>query len=150
MGLWDTPPKTWNFEEFVGDTEMNLEIRDRFNYLKARLVSAETISRGGVLVNTNGITAGVNIIVWRAPYACTVTNVRGYRVGGSSAWINARKNGTLNHLSANLSLTSVNTWMDGGAVQNTAYVVGDKMEIMITAPVGSPTEVAVQIDLSVP
>jgi len=34
-----------------------------------------------------------NIIVWRAPFACTVTNVRGYRVGGTGATINARRNG---------------------------------------------------------
>lgn len=30
MGLWDTPPKTWTFEELVGAIEMNLEVRDRF------------------------------------------------------------------------------------------------------------------------
>ena len=144
------PPRTWNPGETVTASLMNAHVRDNLNFLKSAVAAAETISRGGVLVNTNGITAGVIIIVWRAPYTCTVTNVRGYRVAGTGATINARRQGASTHLAANLSLTSANTWMDGGAVQDTAYVVGDKMEIMIQTVAGSPTEVAVQIDLSVP
>ena len=90
----------------------------------------------------------LNIIVWRAPFACTVTNVRGYRVGGTGATINARRNGTDNHLATALSLTSADTWMDGGAVQNTAYVAGDKLEIMVVTLAGSPTQVAIQVDFT--
>jgi hypothetical protein len=106
------------------------------------------LSRGGTFVNPNGITAAINIIVWRAPFACTVTAVKGYRVGGTGVNVNARKNGSLNHLAAALSLTSADTWMDGGAVQNASYAAGDKMEIMIGSPAGSPTQVAVQVDLT--
>jgi hypothetical protein len=43
----------------------------------------KTISRGGAMVNPNGITAAINIIVWRAPFARTVAAVKGYRVGGT-------------------------------------------------------------------
>ncbi len=64
--------------------------------------------------------------------------------------MNARKNGTLNHLASNLSLTSADTWMDGGSVQNTAYAVGDKLEIMVVSIAGSPTQVAVQVNYSRP
>lgn len=90
--------------------------------------------------------APVNVIAWRAPYGGTVTNVRGYRVGGTGATINARRNGTSNHLASALSLTSADTWQDGGAVQNVSYAVGEKMEIMLVSITGSPTQVSVQVD----
>lgn len=105
------------------------------------------ISRGGTLLNSAGV-ATANVIVWRAPYACTVTNVRGYRVGGTGATINARKNGSSNHLASALSLTSADTWTDGGAVQNTAYAAGDKLEIMVVSVTGTPTQIAVQVDFT--
>lgn len=107
-----------------------------------------SISRGGTLYASAGLSTGANIIVWRAPFAATVTNVRGYRVGGSGATVNARRNNTDNHLASDLSLTSADTWLDGGTVQNTAYVAGDEMEIMVVSVAGSPTQVAVQIDLT--
>lgn len=91
-----------------------------------------------------------NIIVWRAPFACTVTNVRGYRVGGTTASINARKNGTDEHLSSDNVIGTPDVWDDGGAVSNTAYAIGDKLEIMITVVTGSPTQVAVQVDFERP
>jgi len=98
--------------------------------------------------NPSGVTNTVNAIVFRAPYACTVTKVYGYRVGGTSATVNARKNGTNNHLSSDLSLSSVDTWMDGGTVQNATYAAGDKMEFMITAVAGSPTQIGIQVELT--
>lgn len=106
--------------------------------------------RGGILVNSNGITAAINVIAWRAPYACTVRAVKGYRVSGTGATVNARKNGSSNHLSSNLSLTSADTWMDGGAVQNTSYNIGDKLEIMAVTVTGSPTQIGVQVELCRP
>lgn len=107
--------------------------------------TGEIVSRGGVVLTP---TAAINVIVWRAPFPCTVTNVRGYRIGGTGATINARKNGTDNHLAAAVSLAVADTWTDGGAVQNTAYATGDKMEIMIVTVAGAPTQVAVQVDLT--
>ena len=104
------------------------------------------ISRGGTVPSPS---AG-NHVVWRAPFACTVTNVRGYRVGGSGATINARNEGANDHLSSDLSLTSADTWMDGGAVQNTAYAAGEKLEIMVQSVAGSPTSVVIQVDFTRP
>jgi len=104
------------------------------------------ISRGGTVPSPS---AG-NHVVWRAPFACTVTNVRGYRVGGSGATINARNEGANDHLSSDLSLTSADTWQDGGAVQNTAYAAGEKLEIMIQSVAGSPTSVVIQVDFTRP
>lgn len=104
-------------------------------------------SAGGTLLDP---TALRNVIIWRAPFPCTVTNVRGYRVGGTGATINARLNGASNHLASALSLTSADTWMDGGAVQNTAYAAGDKLEIMLVTVSGTPTEIAIQVDFTRP
>ena len=115
-------------------------------YVDTHIGKAKLISRGGTLVVSTGILAGANIIVW--PYAdvtCTVTAIKGYRVGGTGATVNARKNGTDNFLASALSLTSADTTMDGGAVQNTAITAGDKVEIMIVTVAGSPTQVGVQI-----
>lgn len=103
-------------------------------------------TKGGTVLDPNVR----NIITWRAPFVCTVTNVRGYRVGGTTASINARKNGTDNHLASDNVIATPNVWDDGGAVQNTGYVAGDKLEIMITVVTGSPTEVAVQVDFTRP
>ena len=102
-------------------------------------------NHGGVAVNPYGIAAAINVFTWVAPYVCTVTAVKGYRVGGTGATVNARKNGSLNHLASALSLTSADTVMDGGAVQNTSYQVGDKMEIMVVTVAGSPTQIGVLV-----
>lgn len=112
-------------------------------WLETTLI-AMPFSRGGVILEPSGV---INIMSWRVPFACTVTNVRGYRVDGTGATINARKNGSLNHLSSALSLTSADTWMDGGAVQNTAYAAGDSMEIMLVSIAGTPTQIVIQVDL---
>jgi hypothetical protein len=113
---------------------------------KGYVAASQTISRGGTVLSP---TVAINVIVWRAPYNCTLTNVRGYRVEGTGATINARLNGASNHLAAALSLTNADEWMDGGAVQNTAYVAGDKLEIMVVTVAGSPTQVAIQVDLTI-
>jgi len=102
-------------------------------------------NHGGVVVNPYGITVAINVFTWVAPYVCTVTAVKGYRVGGTGATINARKNGVSNHLAAALSLTSADTVTDGGAVQNTPYAVGDKLEIMVVSAAGSPTQLGIVV-----
>jgi hypothetical protein len=101
------------------------------------------IQRGGVYINPVGALA---VTAWRAPYACTVLNVRGYRSGGTGATINARKNGTSTHLASDLSLTSDVTWMDGGAVQNATYAAGDSLELLLQSVTGLPAQVVVQVD----
>lgn len=108
------------------------------------------IARGGTIYKADGISTPINFIVWRAPFACTVTNVRGYRNGGTGATINAQKNGSLTHLASALSLTAANTWMDGGAVQNTPYAAGDKLEIMLASAAGLPDQIAIQVDFTRP
>jgi len=103
----------------------------------------KAFSVGGVILDPSGAR---NVMVWRAPFACTVTNVRGHRKGGTGATINARKNQASDHLAAALSLTSADSWMDGGAVQNTSYAAGDDLEIMLASIAGAVTEIAIQVD----
>jgi len=103
----------------------------------------QTFARGGTILSPSG---AINVIVWYAPIACVLTAVKGYRVGGTGATINARRNGASNHLASALSLTSADVWMDGGAVQNTAYSVGDKLEMMVVSVAGSPAQIAVQVN----
>ncbi len=85
-------------------------------------------------------------IGWRASFACKVTAVYGYRVGGTGAVVNARKNGTSDHLASDLSLTSADTWMNGGSVQNDTYAAGDRLEFEVVSVDGSPAQVAIQVE----
>ena len=91
----------------------------------------------------------INIDAWNSRYPATVTNVRARRTGGTGATVNARRNGADNHLSSNLSLTTTN-WTDGGAVQNTAYVADDNLQLMVVSVTGTPTQVAIQVDFTRP
>lgn len=109
--------------------------------------STLAFGRGGTVLSPN---APINIIVWDAPFSCTVTAVKGYVVGATGSTVNARKNGTLNHLASDLTLGSADTWLDGGAVQNIAYSSGDKLEIMLTGISGTPTELAIQVNYTRP
>jgi len=113
-------------------------------------VGIQKFSQGGTIYKSDGIVDAANIIIWEAPFACTVTNVKGYRVGGTGATVNARKNGADDHLAGALSLTNPDVWMDGGVVQNTAYALGDKLEIMLVSVAGSPTQIAIKVDFKRP
>ena len=104
------------------------------------------ISRGGTLYNSAGLSAGDNIVVWRLPFSATVSKVYGLRNGGTGATINAG-DGTLDFLASDLSLDSADTWMDGGAVQNTSLAAGDLLEMKVVTVAGSPVYISVQVDL---
>jgi hypothetical protein len=110
------------------------------------LITPPPFSRGGSLYIPGGIADAVNLAVWVAPFACTVLAVKGYRIGGTGAEINAQLNGASPHLNTALSLTDAGVWIDGGAVQNAAYAIGDSLEIMIVSVADGPTQVAVQVD----
>lgn len=102
------------------------------------------VQRGATFVSPTGALA---VVSWRAPFACYVSAVRGYRSGGSGATVNARRNGSSNHLSSDLSLSSGSTWLIGGAPQNIEYAEGDSLEILLQSVSGSPAQVVVQVDL---
>ena len=107
-------------------------------------IMAEFFARGGTILTPS---EAVDVIVWRASFQCIVTNIRGYRIGGSAATVNARRNGgASDHLASDLSLTTTGAWVDGGVVQDVTYSGGDKLEIRLRSVAGSPAQIAVQVD----
>jgi len=108
---------------------------------------APTFYKGGVLINPS---APGDVIIWRAAWAATLTALRAYQLGGTTVNVNARRNGTSEHLAADLAVAA-GAWTSAGAVQNTAYVAGDSLELRLKAPlVGLPTEVAIQLEFTRP
>lgn len=104
--------------------------------------AATTFSRSGVFTSPTATT----VVVWRAPKACTVVAVRGYRVGGSGATINAAKNGS-DLMSTDLSLVTADSWLSDAGLQNEDFSVGDTLTLEIASVAGSPTAVTIQVDL---
>lgn len=104
---------------------------------------ATTVSKSLVITAPTG---AVTYTVWRAPKACTVVAVRGYRVGGTGATINAVKNSS-DLLATDLSLSTADTWLSGPSVQNASVAAGDSLAIAIRSLSGSPTAVTIQVDL---
>ena len=126
--------------------ENRVAVLEKQRALAQRQIDAITtglFQRPGVFISPTGAAA---VVAWRAPYPCIVVNVRGFRSGGTGATVNAQRNGTATHLAADLSLTSADVWMDGGAVQNAAYVVGDSFELLLQGVAGVPDFVVIQVD----
>lgn len=101
-----------------------------------------TFSRSAVFTSP----AATTVVVWRAPKACTVVAVRGYRIGGTGTTINAQRNSD-DLLAVNLSLSTADTWMSGPGVQNEVFAAGDTLKLEIASVSGSPTAVTIQVDL---
>ena len=91
-------------------------------------------------------TGAATYIVYRAVKAGTVVGVFGNRQGGTGATVNATKNGS-DLLSSNLSLVTDSTWMAGATLQNTTVAIGDTFAVSIRSITGTPTAVAIQIDI---
>lgn len=105
--------------------------------------AATTLSKALIITAPAG---AATYVAWRAPKACTVVAVRGYRTGGTGATINAVKNAA-DLLATDLSLSTAATWLSGPSVQNTAMVAGDTLTLAIRSVAGSPTAVTIQVDL---
>jgi hypothetical protein len=85
-------------------------------------------------------------IIWQAPTDCTVTAVRGVRVGGTAATINASVN-ALDLLPLDLSLTTAGSWLAGPNLQNFNVKAGDSLTVQVRSVSGSPSALTVQIDV---
>jgi hypothetical protein len=136
VSSWTIPPEGFAVVAFDG-----------LNWWAASVYQNVIFTRGGTILNPS---LPVNVVIWYAPFACTVTNVLGYVDGATGSVINARRNGTLPLLVSNLTLGTADAWTDGGAVQNTAISVGDKLEIMVISVSGTPTQIAVEIQCTRP
>jgi hypothetical protein len=87
-------------------------------------------------------------MIWRAPFACTVTNVRTHIDAGTNAVCNARKNQASDFLASDFTNSTADAWGDGGAVQNTAIAAGDDIEVELVSTSGAVTQVNIQVDLT--
>jgi hypothetical protein len=107
-------------------------------------------TRGGVFYDADGIagTAALSqsMIIWRAPFNCTASAFNSYRVTGSGATVNAKKNGSL-ILSSSFSVANTDTWNNLTTLQNNTFVIGDKLELTLMTASGYPTQVAIQLDM---
>ncbi|MFJ9038000.1 right-handed parallel beta-helix repeat-containing protein [Streptomyces sp. NPDC102406] len=109
-----------------------------------RTVPSTATTTKGLVVSAP--TAAVTYVIWRAPRACAVTAVRGYRQGGTGVTVNATHNGA-DLLTADLSLSTDVTWMAGATLQNTAVAAGDTIAVAVRSVTGTPTAVTVQVDV---
>jgi hypothetical protein len=143
---------------FNGDIRLGSGIKLKYNSGSAGQVP-ESDSTGLLTLTSRPFTVGAtvlspasgqNIMVWRAPFACTVTNVRSHFKDGTSVVYNARRNQSSTHLSSNQTNSTANAWADGGSVQNTAYAAGDDLEIQIVTVNGAVTEASIQVDYTRP
>jgi hypothetical protein len=127
----------WTLNDDLGNDEV--EISGKLS------ATARTFVHGATLKAATG--AG-DCIVWEAPFAATVIAVRAVRVnGGSGATVNAQRNFADEHLSSDISLPTPGVVVDGGAVQNTAYVAGDILEARVKGATGSPSDITIIIRL---
>lgn len=108
-----------------------------------RTAPTSTATKGLVVPTPTG---AVTYVIWRAPKACTVTAVRGYRAGGTGATINATRNGA-DLLAVNLSLSSADTWLSGPGVQNQTFAAGDSLAVAVRSVAGAPAAVTIQVDV---
>jgi len=110
------------------------------------MVEALIFSKTATIVSPAGAD---DFLAWVAPYGCTVVSLKAFREGGTGATVNAMKNGSLEHLSGDLSLTSADTVFDGGAVQNTTYAEGDYLHVRVKSIGGSPDKITIQVNFNV-
>jgi len=96
-----------------------------------------------------------DVVVWKAPFACTVTAVRGYRNAGTSASITAGSSPagsiTITNFTTAISLTDSNngTW-DQTTGLSVAVAANTNVWVRITAISGTATQITIQADLTRP
>lgn len=100
--------------------------------------------RGTVVTDPDGIGA-LDVVVWRAPYACMVEATRGFRIGGTGCIVRARKGIQALNVS-DLSLVNANQWYIGQDIQNGSFAAGDALVLEVVQVSGTVTEVTIQVD----
>jgi hypothetical protein len=89
-------------------------------------------------------------MIWRAPFACTVTAVRSHFDAGTNCVVNARKNQASDFMSADFTNSTANAWGAGTVNQNQSIAAGDDIEIELVSTSGAVTKVNIQVDLTRP
>jgi hypothetical protein len=150
-----TPEATGLTVDWTGVLYFTTDTNQIFRWSGAAWVDITSAIVGGTTILTLGgpfifPIAAVGAVIWRAPFACTVTNVRGYRTAGTGATVNAVKVGVGDLLAADLSLPAADVWVDGGAVQNSSFAIGDALALSVRSVAGTPDFVSIQVELTKP
>jgi hypothetical protein len=109
------------------------------------LPKQQVFSKGGAIVSPVART----IVIWRAPFACTVTAVKGYQDVGTGSVVTAY-DGSTDLLSTDITISSAATWQDGGSLAKTAVSAGDSIAIKVVSVSGSPSYLVIQVELTQP
>jgi hypothetical protein len=103
---------------------------------------------GSILSPTDGMT----IIAWRAPFACTVTDVHAQSDVGTTAIVNAGKGfvgGTTEFCSTDITIDPSDAWEAGTVNQNQSIAAGDAIYLEVVDS-GTATQITIQVTLSRP
>ena len=109
------------------------------------LLKSQVFSKGGTILSPTPQT----IVIWRAPFPCTITAVKGYQDIGTGSVVTAY-DGSTDILSTNLTISSAATWQDGGSLAKTAVSAGDSIAIRVVSVSGSPNYLVIQVELTQP
>jgi len=109
---------------------------------------AGLFSKGGTIAEpVSGISVSSSYLSWIAPFPCEVVSMFGRRTGGTAPEVNARRSGSAGyalHSGSSLTLTTADAWTQFNSVQNTAYVIGDSLELVMSG--SGNTQIAVQVN----
>lgn len=122
---------------------LQLMVDDGTSYFT--LPERQLFSKGGAILQPSPQT----VVVWRAPFACTVMAVRGYQDVGTGSVVTAY-DGSKNLLSTDITISAAGEWQDGGNLALTAVSTGDSIAIQVVSVSGTPNYLVVQVDLSQP
>ena len=123
--LTSDPPHREGSIYFRSDS-LQVRLDDGTSYYN--LSKNQIFSKGGVVLSPTPQT----IVIWRAPFPCTVTAVKAYL------------------LHSDLAISSTATWQDGGPLAKTAVSAGDSIAIRVVSVSGSPNYLAIQVELTQP
>jgi hypothetical protein len=109
---------------------------------------AGLFSKGGTITEpVSGISVSSSYLSWIAPFPCEVVSMFARREGGTAPQVNARRSGSAGyalHSGSNLTLTTADAWTQFNSVQNTAYAIGDSLELVMSG--SGNTQIAVQVN----
>ena len=140
--LTSDPPHREGSIYFRSDS-LQVRLDDGTSYYN--LSKNQIFSKGGVVLSPTPQT----IVIWRAPFPCTVTAVKAYQDVGTGSVVTA-SDGPADLLHSDLAISSTATWQDGGPLAKTAVSAGDSIAIRVVSVSGSPNYLAIQVELTQP
>jgi hypothetical protein len=140
--LTSDPPHRKGSIYFRSDS-LQVRLDDGTSYYN--LSKSQVFSKGGVVLSPTPQT----IVIWRAPFPCTITAVKGFQDIGTGSVITAY-DGSADLLHTDLTISSAATWQDGGSLAKTAVSAGDSIAIKVVSVSGSPNYLVIQVELTQP